>query len=81
MKSFDYNSLWKKNKLKQYREQNKYTQEHIASFLNISQQQYQKYESGNLQPSVILVAKLADFYNISVQELCGIDNIKSIGKE
>ena len=75
MKEIDYNLLWKKNKFKYYRKQiNKYTQEQIADHLGISQQQYQKYESGKLQPSVALVIKLADFYGVSVKELCGLED-------
>ena len=75
MKEIDYNLLWKKNKFKYYRKQiNKYTQEQIANHLGISQQQYQKYESGKLQPSVALVIKLADFYGVSVKELCGLED-------
>ena len=75
MKEIDYNLLWKKNKFKYYRKQiNKYTQEQIANHLGISQQQYQKYESGKLQPSVALVITLADFYGVSVKELCGLED-------
>ena len=65
--------LWKKNKLKYYRKLNNYTQEQIANIFKISQQNYQRYEKGLVEPSIALAIKFADFYSISVKELCGLE--------
>lgn len=73
MKGYNYAEAWKKNKLRYYRELNKYTQVQISKELGIAQNMYQKYESGKLQPSIALVIKLSDIYGVTVKELCGYE--------
>lgn len=65
-----------KNKLKYYRKLNNYTQEQMADIFKISQQNYQRYEKGVVEPSIALAIKFADFFCISVKELCGLDGKK-----
>lgn len=77
MASYNYNELWKKhNKLRYYRLENNYTQQYVADFLKITQQNYQKYESGSLRPSVFLIIKLTELYKTPIEELTGYNELK-----
>lgn len=50
--------------LKQLREMNNYSQNSIATFLNISRQMYIKYEQGEVEPPVKIIKELAHFYHV-----------------
>lgn len=50
--------------LKQLREMNNYSQNSIATFLNISRQMYIKYEQGEVEPPVKIIRELAHFYHV-----------------
>ncbi|MBQ0166343.1 MAG: helix-turn-helix transcriptional regulator [Treponema sp.] len=50
--------------LKQLREMNNYSQNSIATFLNISRQMYIKYEQGEVDPPVKVIRELAHFYRV-----------------
>ena len=59
------------NRIRDLREDADFTQAQIASYLNMSQTGYSKYETGtNDSPTAILI-KLADFYHVSVDYLLG----------
>ena len=47
------------------------TQEDLAKHLNLSRQAYSKYEQGTAEPSIGILINLADFFNISLDELVG----------
>ncbi len=53
-------------KLRDLREDNDYTQEYVADYLNVSQRAYSHYENGTRNISVELLMKLADLYNVSL---------------
>ena len=53
-------------RLKDLREDKDLTQKHISSLLNIKQNTYSQYETGNRQIPIELLIKLADFYDVSV---------------
>ena len=57
-------------KLKDLREDSDLTQKEIADILGISQRYYSNLESGNRTLSVDLLIKIANFYNVSLDELC-----------
>lgn len=57
--------------LKLYRKQNRYTQQEIADILGISRQAYSNYEKGKRSPSLSVLIKLADLYQISLDALIG----------
>ena len=63
----------KTNELGQYlrnlRTSHGYTQEYVASQLNIIHQTYSHYETGKRSPSPEILFKLAGIYNISVDDL------------
>lgn len=61
-------------RIRDLREDHDLTQKQIAEILNMSQTGYSKYETGeNDLPSVILI-KLADYYNTSIDYLLNRTN-------
>ena len=54
------------------RQENRYSQSLLAKILGISRQAYIKYELGEVEPSVEIVRKLSNIYNVSYDVL--IDN-------
>lgn len=58
-------------RLKELRKANRYNQQKVAEILNTSQAVYSRYESGEREPSVDQLIKLADFYNVTLDELVG----------
>ncbi len=57
------------------------TQADIAQFLEISPQQYQKYEKGSSKCSIETIYKLAEFYNASIQDFLPNSNDQTAGFE
>ena len=58
-------------RLRDMREDKDLKQRELAEMLNVSQTTYSRYESGELDiPSAALI-KLADFYNVSVDDILG----------
>ncbi len=55
--------------LKKLRKSHNYSQEFVASHLNISRQTYSHYETGRITPPVNSLYNLAKLYGISVEEL------------
>lgn len=69
------------NRLKNLREDHDLSQKEIASFLNMSQTGYSKYEVGtNDIPTKILI-ELAYYYDTSIDYLLGITDIKDTYKK
>ena len=57
------------NNLKKYRETNGYTQDYVSMKLNISRQAYSNYERGKRNPDIDLLVKLANLYDITLNQL------------
>lgn len=57
------------NKIKEYREKNKMTQKYIAEILGVEPGTISKYESGMIEPSIESIKKLAETFQISIDEL------------
>lgn len=57
--------------LKYLRQQKGFTQLYMANLLNITPQQYQRYESGKSSPRLDDACKLADYFNVSLDYLLG----------
>ena len=53
-------------RLRDLREDADKTQKEIASYLNTSQVQYQRYESGKREIPFHMVINLAEYYNVSI---------------
>lgn len=58
-------------RLKELRKSKKYKQTDIADVLSCSQGVYSRYESGEREPPLDIIKKLADFYGVSVDFLMG----------
>ena len=58
-------------KIKDLREKNNLYQRNLADYLGCTQQTYSRYETGELEPSLVVMEKLAYFYNTSVDYLLG----------
>lgn len=59
------------SKIAYYRKQRNLTQEELASQFDISNQAVSKWETGQSYPDVELLPKIADFFEISLDELFG----------
>ena len=57
------------NKIKEYRELNKMTQKDIAEILKVESGTISKYESGIIEPNIESLKRLAETFNITVDEL------------
>lgn len=63
-------------RLKDLREDHDYTQTYIAKYLNMKQQQYSRYETGEFEISLENLIKLAKLYNVSVDYLLNLKDSK-----
>ena len=57
------------NKIKAYRELNKMTQKDVAEILGVEPATISKYEAGAIEPSIESLNRLAETFNITVDEL------------
>lgn len=64
------------NRIKSLREDNDLLQKEIAEELNITQQQYSLYENGIRLMPIDMIKKLARYYNVDMNYIAGISNIK-----
>ena len=55
--------------IKVYRAQNNFTQQQLADKLSVSRQTIASYESGRTEPDIATMEKLAEIFDISVDEL------------
>lgn len=65
------------DRIRALREDNDYTQTQIANILNISQRTYADYELGKTRIPVDSLIKLARYYNVDMNYITGISNIKN----
>lgn len=63
--------------LKDLRESNYYTQDYIARILNVGQRTYCDYEQGKTRIPIDSIIKLAMLYDVDLNYICGISNVKS----
>ena len=61
------------NKLKELRKIEKLTQQQLADKLKISRVNYTRYETDAVRPDYETLVVIADFYNITLDELFGRD--------
>lgn len=60
--------------LKSLRKQNKIKQDDMAKTLNLARSTYQSYEYGVAEPDINTLIKMADFFDVSLDYLCGRPN-------
>lgn len=64
-------------RIRDLREDNDMTQQQVADYLNIKQNTYSQYETGNRQIPVDVLVKLAALYKTSTDYLMGITDSKT----
>ena len=60
--------------LKAAREKRGMTQKEVADIIGVAKSTYSLYESGNREPNVQTIKKIADTLNVSADDLLGLDN-------
>lgn len=60
------------DRIKQARQEAGYTQEQVANAIGIARSNIGKYETGKLEPDLEKLAKLAQFYNVSINWMLGV---------
>ena len=55
------------------------TQEELAASLGVSGQAVSRWETGSVCPDIELLPGLANFFNVSLDELCGMEKLRSPG--
>ena len=63
-------------RIRNLREDSDKTQQEIATYLGTSQTMYARYERGANEMPVRHLIKLAKYYNVSLDYLCGLSEIK-----
>ena len=63
-------------RIKDLREDNDLTQQQIADMLGTSQTMYARYERGANEMPLRHLCTLAQFYNVSLDYLCGVSDVK-----
>ena len=63
-------------RLKKLRQAKENTQEDLAEYIGISFQAISKWERGEAFPDITLLPKIAAYYNVSVDDLLGVDKIR-----
>lgn len=58
-------------KLKELRKANNITQDVIAKELSVAKSTYSGYETGSSEPSLETLIKIADYYGVTLDYLCG----------
>ena len=65
-------------RIREIRDENRYTQQAIANILNIGQRTYSDYESGRTRITVESLIILAKFYNVSMDYISGVSDIRGV---
>ena len=65
-----------RERIRALREDNDYTQTQIANILNIGQRTYADYELGKTRIPVDALIKLAKFYDVDMDYICGLSGVR-----
>ena len=63
--------------LKKLRNRYNYTQQQVADKIGVTRPAYTAYEKGTRNPDSSMLSKLADVFDVSIDELLGRDNTSS----
>ena len=66
-----------KLRIRDLREDNDLLQKHLAEYLHCRQQTYSRYETGEVEPPLEVMEKLAHYYKTSVDYLMGLTDTKA----
>lgn len=61
-------------KLRELRKQNKLSMKELGAILGLSESTISLYENGKREPDIATIIKIANYFNISVDELLGLQN-------
>lgn len=64
-------------RIRALREDSDYTQREIAEVLNVGQRTYADYEYGKTRIPVSSLIKLAKFYDVDMNYICGVSGMKN----
>ena len=62
---------FKNNKIAELRKEKSLTQNSLAKAIGTSQANLSRWEKGIIEPSIIECWKLADFFDVSIDVICG----------
>jgi len=65
------------NRLRRLRQEKNISQSALASYLGVTQQTVSAYESGDREPDLETLNKMADFFDVSVDYLLGRTDIRN----
>lgn len=69
-----------RDKIKELRNNKNITQNQLANAIGISKYAIAKYETGEREPSLDIVVKIANYFNVSTDYLLGNSEIENIDK-
>lgn len=64
-------------RIRELREDNDYTQREVAALLSVGQRTYADYEYGKTRIPLDSMIKLAKFYDVDMNYICGVTNVKN----
>lgn len=65
-----------RERIKSLREDNDYNQTYVANAIHVAQTTYSDYEKGKVRIPIECLIQLAMFYNVDMNYITGISNIK-----
>ena len=65
-------------RIRELRTERNITQVALAKELSVSKQSVSNWENDNIQPSIDMLIKIADFFSVSTDYLLGLDNKKYV---
>ena len=67
--------------LRLYREKNNKSEDDLANYLGIQKKAYKRYESGDREPSIDKLYKLAKYYNCTIDDFINVDEKFTVKRE
>ena len=64
-----------------YRERNNKSEDDLANYLGIQKKAYKRYESGDREPSIDKLYKLAKYYNCTIDDFINVDEKFTVKRE
>lgn len=65
-------------RIKNAREDRDISQKDMAAMLNMNQSNYSRIETGHQEPSLDQLIKIAEIFNLTIDELLGVDSDKYV---